>query len=47
MSLTDIRLTSFLFLPLLSFLVLIFFGNKTKNKSHFIALLLIGLTLIN
>ena len=47
MSFVDIRLTSFLFLPLLSFLILIFFGNKFKDKSHYPALFLIGCTLLN
>ena len=43
----DLRILSYLFLPILSFLILIFFGSKFKNKSHFVALPLIGLTLIN
>ena len=43
----DLRLLSYLFLPILSFLILIFIGSKFKEKSHFIALPLIGLTLIN
>ena len=47
MSFIDISVTSFLFLPLLSFLILIFFGNKIKEKSHFVALPLIGITLLN
>ena len=46
MSFIDISVTSFLFLPLLSFLILIFFGNKIKEKSHFVALPLIGITLL-
>jgi len=47
MSFVDIRLTSFLFLPFLSFLILIFFGNKFKDKSHYPALFLIAFTLLN
>ena len=47
MSFTDLRLFSFLLLPIISFLVLIFFGSKLKNKSHYVALPLIGLTLMN
>ena len=47
MSFIDISVTSFLFLPLLSFLILIFFGNIIKEKSHFVALPLIGITLLN
>ena len=42
------QITSFLFLPLLSFLILIFFGkNKFKDKSHLVSLPLIGLMLLN
>ena len=47
MTIIDLRLASFLFLPILSFITLIFFGKKLKNRSHLIALPLIGLTLIN
>ena len=47
MTFIDIRLSSFLFLPILSFIILILFGNRIKDKSHFIALSLIGLTLLN
>ena len=47
MNYLDIRLISFLFLPLISFIILIFFGSKIKNKSHYIALPLIGLMLAN
>ena len=47
MEFTDFRIVSFLFLPLLSFMILIFFGNKVNEKSHYIALPIIGLTLLN
>ena len=47
MDFIDIRVCSFLFLPILSFLVLIINGDKIKNKSHLVALPLIGLTLVN
>ena len=47
MNFTDIRIISFLFFPILSFLILVFFGKKIKNNSHLIALPLILLTLIN
>ena len=47
MNFIDLRILSYLFLPILSFLILILFGNKLKEKSHFIALPLIGLTLLN
>ena len=47
MDITDIRLISFLFLPILSFVILIFFGNKINEKSHYVALPIIGLTLFN
>jgi NADH-quinone oxidoreductase subunit L len=47
MNFNDIRILSYLFLPLLSFLVLIFFGCKIKDKSHLFALPIIGLTLLN
>ena len=47
MEFTDFRIVSFLFLPLVSFLILIFFGNKVNDKSHFIALPIIGITLLN
>ena len=42
-----LQIISFLFLPLLSFMILIFGGSFIKNKSHFIALPLIGLMLVN
>jgi len=44
---SDIRVCSYLFLPLISFIILIFFGKKINKKSHFVALPLIGLTLLN
>ena len=47
MDFTDIRLTSFLFLPILSFLILILFGKRIKDNSHLVALPLIALTLVN
>ena len=47
MNFTDLRILSYLFLPILSFIILIFFGKKIKEKSHLIALPLIGLTLLN
>jgi len=47
MNTMDLRLASFLLLPILSFLILVFFGKKVNGKSHFVALPLIGLTLIN
>jgi len=47
MDFNDIRIVSYLFLPLLSFIILIFFGSKIKDKSHLIALPIIGLTLLN
>ena len=42
-----IQILSFLFLPLFSFVILIFGGHFLKEKSHFISLPLIGLMLIN
>ena len=45
--LSNIQIFSFLFLPLLSFIILIFGGKYLKNKSHFVALPLIGVMLIN
>ena len=47
MSFIDLRILSYLFLPIFSFLILIFYGSKFKGRSHFVALPLIGLTLIN
>ena len=47
MNFIDIRILSYLFLPILSFLILIFFGSRIKEKSHLVALPLIGLTLLN
>ena len=47
MDLVSIQILSFLFLPLLSFIILIFFGQSLREKSHFIALPLIGLMLVN
>ena len=47
MTFIDLRIASYLYLPIISFLILIFFGAKIKEKSHFIALPLIGLTLLN
>ena len=43
----NFQILSFLFLPLLSFLILIFGGKYLKNKSHFIALPLIGVMFVN
>ena len=45
--LETIQILSFLFLPLLSFIILIFFGNKLKNYSSNLGMFLIGLMLIN
>ena len=45
--LETIQILSFLFLPLLSFIILIFFGNKLKNHSSNLGMFLIGLMLIN
>jgi len=42
-----LQISSFLILPLLSFVILIFFGKRIKNNSHFVALPIIGLMLIN
>ncbi len=47
MDILTLQIISFLFLPLLSFMILIFGGSYLKNKSHFIALPLIGLMLVN
>ena len=47
MDFLDIRLTSFLFLPLLSFILLIFFGSKFNKRSHLVGLPIVGLTLLN
>ena len=47
MDFLDIRLTSFLFLPLLSFILLIFFGSKFDKRSHLVGLPIVGLTLLN
>lgn len=47
MNFIDLRLLSFLLFPILSFLILIFFGKKINKSSHFVGLLLIGLTLLN
>jgi NADH-quinone oxidoreductase subunit L len=47
MNFLDIRLTSFLFLPLLSFILLIFFGSKFNKRSHLVGLPIVGLTLLN
>ncbi len=44
---SNFQILSFLFLPLLSFLILIFGGKHLKNKSHFIALPLIGVMFVN
>jgi len=41
------QILSFLFLPLLSFIILIFIGNYFKEKSHFVGLFLIGLMLVS
>ena len=46
MDILTIQILSFLFLPLLSFIVLIFKGKFFNQRSHFIALPLIGLMLI-
>jgi len=43
----DIQVLSFLFLPIFSFIILIFGGKFLKHKSHFVALPLIGLMLLN
>lgn len=43
----DIRLLSFLFLPIISFLILIFFGSKFKDNAHLIGISLIGITMLN
>ena len=45
--LETIQILSFLFLPLLSFIILIFFGNKLKNHSSNLGMILIGLMLMN
>jgi len=37
---------SVLFLPLLSFLILIFFGKKIANYSHWVGLFIVGITLL-
>ena len=47
MDILTLQIISFLFLPLLSFMILILGGDYLKNKSHFIALPLIGLMLVN
>ena len=47
MDILTLQILSFLFLPFLSFMILIFGGNMLKDKSHFIALPLIGLMLVN
>ena len=41
------QILSFLFLPLLSFIILIFIGNYFKEKSHFVGLFLIGIMLVS
>ena len=47
MDLLSLQIVSFLLLPFLSFLVLIFGGKKINKNSHFVALPLIFLMLIN
>ena len=47
MTFSDLRILSYLLLPLMSFLLLIFYGSKIRSKSHLVALPLIGLTLVN
>ncbi len=47
MDFSDLRIISYLFLPFLSFLILIFFGSQISNKSHLIGLPIIGITLFN
>ena len=47
MELLTVQILSFIFLPLLSFIILIFSGTIFSNKSHFIALPIMGLVLIN
>ena len=42
-----IQILSFLFLPLLSFVLLIFGGKYFKDKSHYVGLSLIGLMLLS
>ena len=42
-----LQITSFLILPILSFIILIFFGKRFKQHSSTIALSLMGLMLLN
>ena len=42
-----LQITSFLILPILSFIILIFFGKRRKEHSSMIALALMGLMLFN
>ena len=43
----DLQIISFLILPILSFIILIFFGKKFKENSSTIALFLMGFMLLN
>ena len=45
--LSTIQILSFLFLPLLSFIILIFFGKRIKQHSSTLGLSLIGLMFLN
>ena len=47
MMVQNLQITSFLILPMLSFIILIFFGKKFKENSSTIALFLMGLMLLN
>ena len=47
MDILTLQIISFLLLPLISFIILIFGGQFLREKSHFVALPLIGLMLVN
>ena len=46
MELSNFLILAILFLPLLSFLILIFFGKRLGDHSHWIGLFLIGIILL-